>query len=166
MANLTVPAFFLLSDYPGHDTGSAGEYDGGLRAYFPDVLGDIAPEAVKILDKVELVYESLREIPIRVTTFRRYPLSGEGASYEQVDAKTEETVEPGVFYATTSPTWDTDPYATLRTFVATASFATSQGKSMGIGIYVQNDLTPWKLIKMILTYSVEDAVWKGMGVVR
>lgn len=162
---LALPCLYLLSDYPSPDTGSAGQYDASLRVYFPDVLAEIHPDSVKVLNKIEVVYESLRELPISIRTFRRYPLSDAGSLYEEVSVQVKSgATEPGVFYGTSAPVWGTAAYATLRIFNAELHFAVTQGKGFGVGLSVTANLTPFRLLRMVYHFGVEEATWRGSGV--
>lgn len=160
------PCFYLLSNYESADTGSEGQYDASMRLYFPDLDFGI-PDYNKVLEKVEVFYLSLREVPVTVQAFRRYPLTDAGSAAESTTAQTyaAQAEEPGVFFNTTLPTWGTAVYATMRLFSAVARFTVIQGKSIGIGVKANADLTPFKIIKILVRYNIEDPNWKGAGVI-
>lgn len=163
MSDQTVlPQLYLLSDYESTDTGEACGYDDSLRPYFPD-LDFGSPDRNKVLERIELVYESLREVPISVTVYRRFPLTDAGTASETVALTTaaSQAQEPGVFWGTSSPEWTTASYAPSKIYSARADLTLMQAKSFGVGVAVDADLTPFRLLKIAFRYKLERAAARG-----
>lgn len=157
-----LPQLYLLSDYESTDTGEASGYDDSLRSYFPD-LDFGSPDRNKVLERIEVVYESLREIPITVKVYRRFPLTDTGTASESVSLTTAATQaqEPGVFWGTSSPVWATASYASSKIYSARADFTIIQAKSFSVGMAIDADLTPFRLLKVAFRYKVERAAQRG-----
>ena len=155
------PILYLLSDYPSLDTGEDGGYDTGPRILIPDLDFGL-PDQIKVLNRIELYYESLREVPLTVKVWNRYPLTDAGTTSESVSFATEASAgqEPGVFWGTT---WS-GSYATLKTWSSMVHFTTAQAKSFWVGISATSDLTPWKLLKVVFRFHADKADWRGSGV--
>lgn len=139
-----------LSDYPVSDTGEAGGYDSSLRLFFPGIDFEL-PSYDKVLERIEVVYDSLHELPITFRVWRRAPLTDAGTADETVATVTPATQadEPGVFYGESSPAWGTGYYAPLRRFTARAEFVYMRGRSFDVGLLMASDLTPVTLVQMI-----------------
>lgn len=159
-----LPCLYLLSDYPSFDTGSAGGYDPELRYVFPD-LDFGAPDRVKIMETVELTYESLREIPLGLTLVREAPLTETGTLREESTATTQATSvdEPGCFWG---EDWTHFSFATLRKFRAIFEFEIMQGKSFTAFLQAETNLTPFRPLQLVFRYTIEGQPQLGSGVLR
>lgn len=149
------PSVFLLSDYHASDVGSAGGYDDSMRLFFADLDFGI-PNYDKILERVELVYESLKEVPITIKAWRRRPLTDTGTEADETSVTTaaSQSEESGVFWSETSPVWDTARYAPLRRFTARVEPDMIRGRGFDLGIIVQCDLVPFRLVKIACNFHV------------
>ena len=146
------PCVYVVSDdYMAPDTGEAGGYDDSIRLLFPD-LDFGTPDQVKRLLWVEVVYQSLREIPITITTWYRKSLGESGSASDTVTYETSAVAanEPGVFFGTSSPVWGTASYATLRTFSIRGDLEKVTGRSFDVGVIADCNLTPMKIVKVAL----------------
>lgn len=149
------PCLYVVSDdYMSLDTGEDGGYDDSLRALFPD-LDFGTPDQVKRLLFVEVVYQSLKELPVTVTCWYRKPLGDSGSASDSVTYETEVTTgnEPGVLYGTSDPEWGTDSYATLRTFSTRCDLEQATGKSFDVGLVIDSNLIPCKVLKLAFHIS-------------
>lgn len=153
----------LVADQLSPDTGEAGGYDADLRCLLPDIdMGD--PTRVKVLTSVEVIYESLREIPISIEVFRRKPLTDPGTASESVSLTTQaaQAEEPGVWWGNAAPVWGTASFSTYKIYSAKANFSMVQGKSFNVGLKATADLTPLRILGIMFEFDVEGP-WKGSG---
>lgn len=158
------PIMWLVSDHLSPDTGDAGGYDGDTRCLFPDLdFGE--PDRIKFINEIEVVYESLREVPINIEIFRRAPLTDPGTLSESVSLTTQavQAGEPGVWWGNASPVWDTASFATYKVYSAKGQFEFSQGKSFSIGFRATCDLTPMRLLGILIKFHHERTPWKESG---
>lgn len=157
------PIMWLVADHLSPDVGEDGGYDAEMRFLLPDIdFGE--PDRIKVINQVEVIHESLREVPISVEIFRRAPLTDPGTSSESVDLETQaaQAEEPGVFWGLSSPAWDTARFATYKVFSAKGDFEFSQGNSFSLGFAVTCDLTPVRILDVLLKFHIEGP-WKGSG---
>jgi len=158
------PLLQLVSDYLGADTGEDGGYDDSMRVVLPDLdFGE--PDRIKSLESVEIVYESLHPVSITLKVWRQARIEDAGTTSEEVTATgyTAATSQPGVYWGTNVPVWDTAGYAPITRWNAVASFTMMQGKSFRVGLRVDADLTPVRIVKLSFRYHTE-GMGKGSGV--
>lgn len=158
------PVMWLVADHLSPDVGEDGGYDADMRFLLPDLdFGE--PDRVKYVNEVEVVYESLREVPITIEIFRRAPLTDPGTSSESASVSTqaEQSEEPGVFWGNSSPDWDSESYATYKIYSASAHFTYVQGKSFNIGFAITCDLTPVRILEVLIKFHHGKASWKASG---
>jgi hypothetical protein len=143
-----------LSEYPVSDVGSQGGYDPSVRLFFPSLDFDL-PSYSKVLERVEVVYDSLREIPLTLCIWRRYPLTDTGIKYHEITVTTAaaQAEEPGVWFGNASPVWGTARYAPARRFTARAEFVPMHGRAFDFGLIAACDVTPWMLVKLAFHWS-------------
>lgn len=166
------PCLYLLSDYNLRDVGNLGALGGtgdyGFSKYFvqnfPDLNFDY-PDVVKVLETVEVEYESLREVTMSLSVFRGRPLGDPGTLQETVTMATKASAgdEPGVFW---SAAWTAGVYASLRLFRYTFPFAMSQGKTLSVGLKANVNLVPFRLVRMTFRFTPERTPQLGSGVLR
>lgn len=160
------PVLWLVADHLSPDIGDAGGYDTDMRFFLPDLdFGE--PDRTKVLNEVEIIYESLRELPITIEIFRRTPLTDGGTVSESVASSTQaaQADEPGVWWGNASPAWGTARYATNKIYSAKLQFEFVQGKSFNVGVRVTCDLTPVRILNMLFKFHMERAPWKESGTV-
>lgn len=158
------PVLWLVADHLSPDVGEAGGYDPVVRFLLPDLdFGE--PDRTKFINEIEVIYESLRELPITIAVFRRTPLTDPGTSSESVSLATQaaQADEPGVHWGNASPVWDTVRYATYKVYSAKGQFAMAQGTSFNIGVAITRDLTPVRVLNILIKFHQERAPWKGSG---
>lgn len=158
------PIMWLVADHLSPDVGDAGGYDADMRFLLPDLdFGE--PDRIKVVNEVEVVYESLREVPITIEIFRRAPLTDPGTTSEPVSLTTQavQAEEPGVWWGNASPVWGTASFATYKIYSAKGQFEFSQGKSFNIGFRATCDLTPMRLLNILIKFHQERTPWKGSG---
>jgi hypothetical protein len=149
MAVRVLPILYCLSDYPSADTGVADLYDNAARFVLEGLdFGD--PDGLKDLKHLYMIYESLREVPISVEVWKRFPITETGTVYELTTYTTAaaQATEPGVFYGQDAPTWGTARYAHMRRFHARAEFSRLVSPAFTAGFMVAADLTPFRVIQL------------------
>lgn len=158
------PSMSLVADHLSPDTGVAGGYDDELRFLLPDLdFGE--PDRVKLINEIEVIYESLKEVPISIEVFRRAVLTDPGSTSESVDLTTQASMsdEPGVFWAEDDPVWGTTRFATYKIYSAKGQFAFAQGKSFNVGVKVTCDLTPVRILEILFKFHQERTPYKEAG---
>lgn len=162
------PALYLLSDYGMRDTGHSGSthvgYGKDLIQFFPDLVFE-DPDRIKVLETVQVEYESLRELPMTVAVFRGVPLGDAGTLLESMTLTTKASAgqEPGIAWGAA---WANGLYATQRLFKYTFSFQRSVGKSLSVGLLVNVNLVPFRLVRVTFFYTIESSPQWGTGVLR
>lgn len=149
MAARVLPILYCLSDYPSADTGMDDLYDNSVRFLIQGLdFGD--PDGLKDLKHLYMIYESLREQPISVELWKRFPITESGTVYEVTTYATSavQATEPGVFYGQATPAWGTARYAHIRRFHARAEFSRLISGAFTAGFAVAADLTPFRVIQL------------------
>lgn len=149
MAARVLPILYQLSDYPSADTGVFDGYDNSARFLVEDLdFGD--PDGLKDLKHLYVMYESLREVPISLKVWKRFPITESGTVYEATSYTTAaaQATEPGVFYGLAAPVWGTARYAHKRVFHARAEFSRLISPSFTVGFAVASDLTYFRVLRL------------------
>jgi hypothetical protein len=174
-----IPQLYLLCDYPGVDVGAdistvSGDdmYDPGCEFLLPGLDFGV-PDKVKVLEYVEVAYDSLEEVSGLARVRPALPLTDPGRAYAVYTfSAVADASKPGVLWNTTWAT--TSYYAPLRRYRARAYMGGKQstnrneatGVSFDVHLAFEPNLLPFMVDSVTFRYRLEPGAWRESGVLK
>jgi hypothetical protein len=153
-------SIYLYSNYPGVNLGKWGNYgnDATSMKIFLSDLDFGLPSYHKVLDNVELVYESMSELSFTVTVYKIYPWGDPGTTSETDSVLAGSTPSTNAVWGST---WVSKDYPMSHPRFARASFNDVQGRSFNVGVSVDPKVHECRIQKIIFKYHIDDYTWRG-----